>query len=328
MQPKAAGGATYNYTGYETKPYWGLYMQMMEYIKSKPVGRWMVEQDHDNLQKLGTTRAFELIPYWTESATMEGLLVEGAFTAPFHFSNQALLSKKPSNAIPGLDQPPMNVKIGVDNLKMMNVRYMIASSDEAKNKLDENPDATLIAKFDVFNFYEINTTNKYVEVLKYEPYKIKTDDWYESILPWFNYDDPDKAFIIWDQGEDEIKNFKDITADEVTNLDKHLTYTDGEVLSEKIENEKITFKTTAVGVPHIIKVSYFPNWKAEGALGPFAISPSFMMVIPTQSDVTVYYGSTTIDVVSRTITQTTWIFLMGLLVTERTLYFKNKKRKI
>ena len=80
-QPKAAGWAAYNYTGYETKPHWGTYMEMMDYIKSKPPGRWMVEQDHDNLNKLGTTRAFELIPFWTESATMEGLLVEGAFTS-------------------------------------------------------------------------------------------------------------------------------------------------------------------------------------------------------------------------------------------------------
>ena len=280
-QPKAAGWAEYNYTGYETKPHWETYMQMMDYIQSKPAGRWMIEQDHDNLQKLGTTRAFELIPFWTDSSTMEGLLVEGAFTSPFHFSNQALLSKKPSNAIPGLDQPPLNVKIGVNNLKMMNIRYMIASSDEVKEKLDENPDAVFLANFDAFNFYEINTTNRYVEVLKYEPFRIKTDEWYDSILPWFNYDDADRAFIIWDQGEEEIRQFDEINPEQVNNLEKHVLNYSGEVVKEEIENEKITFETTALGVPHIIKISYFPNWKATGAEGPFAISPSFMMVIPT-----------------------------------------------
>ena len=95
----------------------------------------------------------------------------------------------------------MNIKIGIDNLKMMNVRYMIASSKDVKELLGKNPDVKLMAKFDEFNFYEINTSNKYVEILKYKPVKIKTNDWYDSILPWFKYDDPDKVFIIWDQGE-------------------------------------------------------------------------------------------------------------------------------
>ncbi|HAX17458.1 MAG TPA: hypothetical protein DCY00_02535 [Actinobacteria bacterium] len=257
---------------------------------------------------------------------MEGLLVEGAFTSPFHFSNQALLSKKPSNAIPGLDQPPLNVKIGVNNLKMMNIRYMIASSDEVKEKLDENPDAVFLANFDAFNFYEINTTNRYVEVLKYEPFRIKTDEWYDSILPWFNYDDADRAFIIWDQGEEEIRQFDEINPEQVNNLEKHVLNYSGEVVKEEIENEKITFETTALGVPHIIKISYFPNWKAIGAQGPFAISPSFMMVIPTQNKVTLYYGSTTIDIISRTITQITWAFLIGLLLTERIIYFVRKRK--
>ncbi len=325
-QPKAAGWAAYNYTGYETKPHWGTYMEMMDYIKSKPPGRWMVEQDHDNLNKLGTTRAFELIPFWTESATMEGLLVEGAFTSVFHFSNQALLSKKPSNAIPGLDQPSLNVAAGVNNLKMMNIRYMIASSDEVKKQLDKNPDVRFLANFDVFNFYEINTTNSYVEVLKYEPYRIRTGKWYDSILPWFNSGDPDRIFILWDQGEEELNRFEEITFVQPDNPARHIPDYEGEVVEEKIENEKITFETTAIGVPHIIKISYFPNWKAIGAEGPFVISPSFMMVIPAQNKVTLYYGSTTIDIISRTLTQITWAFLVVLLITERIVWLKRRKK--
>ena len=328
LQPKAIGWATYNYSGYEKKPYWNIYSLMMAYIQSKPEGRWMIEQNHDALEKLGTTRAFELIPYWTKSATMEGLLVEGAFTAPFHFTNQALLSKRPSNAIPGLKLPPLNVKLGVENMKIMNIRYMIASSPEVIEELDKNPDAKLMAKFDVFNFYEINTTDKYVEILKNIPVKIKTKDWYDAILPWFKYDDINKPFIIWDQGEKGLSNFKLISSDEVTKINKVPIKTDGEVLEEHVENEKITFKTAAIGIPHIIKVSYFPNWKAIGADGPYAISPSFMMVIPRQENVTLYYGSTKEDIISRILTQAAWLFLVILLIvdiTKRIAAYKKRK---
>ena len=104
--------------------------------------------------------------------------------------------------------------------------------------------------------------------------------WYDSILPWFNSGDPDRIFILWDQGEEELNRFEEITFVQPDNPARHIPDYEGEVVEEKIENEKITFETTAIGVPHIIKISYFPNWKAIGAEGPFVISPSFMMVIP------------------------------------------------
>ena len=47
-----------------------------------------------------------------------------------------------------------------------------------------------------------------------------------------------------------------------------------------IQNELITFKTNKPNQLHLIKVSYFPNWKIKNGYGPFRISPSFMAVIP------------------------------------------------
>ncbi|MCX6347718.1 MAG: hypothetical protein NTZ89_07305 [Actinobacteria bacterium] len=219
----------------------------------------------------------------------------------------------------------------MENLKMMNIRYMIASSLKVQGELDKNPDAKLMAKFDVFNFYEINTTNKYVEVLKNIPVKVKTQDWYETIMPWFKKYDTDRTFIIWDQGEKELDSYKAVSPDEVLNIVKTPYKNVGEVLEENIENEKITFKTTAIGIPHIIKISYFPNWKAVGADGPYAISPSFMMVIPRQENVTLYYGSTREDVIARTFTQAAWAFLIILLIIGGTKYIilfkKNRNKK-
>jgi len=326
MQPKAAGWATYNYSGYEKKPYWKTYSLMMAYIETKPEGRYMIEQNHDALEKLGTTRAFELIPFWTKSSTMEGLLAEGAFTSPFHFTEQALISEKPSNAIPGLKLPTLNVNAGVENLKMMNIRYMVSSSLKVQGELDKHPDAKLMAKFDVFNFYEINTSNKYVEVLKNIPVKVKTEKWYETILPWFKEYNTDRTFIIWDQGETGLNSYEEISPEEVLNIVKKPYEKSGEVLEENIENEKITFRTTAIGIPHIVKVSYFPNWKVTGADGPYAISPSLMMVIPRQENVTLYYGSTITDVIARCFTQASWIFLIVLLIADRTRYIISVKK--
>jgi hypothetical protein len=57
-------------------------------------------------------------------------------------------------------------------------------------------------------------------------------------------------------------------------------------------NETVSFRTTAIGVPHLVKVSYFPNWTVEGAEGPFRATPSLMVVIPTQEQVTLTFRNT------------------------------------
>jgi hypothetical protein len=76
----------------------------------------------------------------------------------------------------------------------------------------------------------------------------------------------------------------------------------GESIPSRVTDDEITFSTTAIGEPHWIKTSYFPNWKVEGAEGPYLASPSLMMVVPTQSEVTLRY-------------QRTWAEWLGLVLT-------------
>ena len=59
-----------------------------------------------------------------------------------------------------------------------------------------------------------------------------------------------------------------------------------------MDDDEIAFTTSAVGRPHWIKTSYFPNWRVEGAEGPFLASPSMMMVVPTRRDVRLHYERT------------------------------------
>ena len=57
-----------------------------------------------------------------------------------------------------------------------------------------------------------------------------------------------------------------------------------------------------VGVPVVVKTSYFPNWKAHGARGPWRLAPNLMVVIPTSRDVRLTYGETTGDRAGRVLT--------------------------
>ena len=59
-----------------------------------------------------------------------------------------------------------------------------------------------------------------------------------------------------------------------------------------IGDDRISFDTTAIGVPHMVKISYFPNWVAEGAEGPWRAAPSLMVVVPTTGSVTLEFQDT------------------------------------
>jgi hypothetical protein len=51
-------------------------------------------------------------------------------------------------------------------------------------------------------------------------------------------------------------------------------------------------------VPILVKVSYYPNWTASGADGPYRSAPNYMVVVPTEETVTLRYGRTGIDYLS------------------------------
>ncbi len=60
--------------------------------------------------------------------------------------------------------------------------------------------------------------------------------------------------------------------------------------------ESVTIRTSRPGHPLLVKIGYHPRWKAEGADGPYLVSPGLMMIVPRQPEVRLFYARTTADV--------------------------------
>jgi hypothetical protein len=310
----AEGWIKWNYSGYEGKEGWPTYSRVNDFLAElQTPGRVMVEHS-DKLDKFGTPRAFEIIPYWTPSDTMEGTLMEAAFTAPYHFINQAELSVQPSNAIVGVDYPGRDTQRGLTHLQLMNIPYLLTVSPEVTAEVDADPRTDKLATFDEISIFRISGTTGYVEVARYEPLKVSTDDWRSTIVPWYKEEAALDVPIIWDRGEPELDQFESVAPADVTNPPAEPVNTEGQIVMEQLENERLTFETTAIGVPHLIKISYFPNWKVEGAEGPFIVSPSFMMVIPQQREVTLTYGRTLSNIVGQVLGGLALAVLVAVMV--------------
>ena len=83
-----------------------------------------------------------------------------------------------------------------------------------------------------------------------------------------------------------------------------------------VENDRISFSVDQIVVPVLVKASYFPNWKASGADGPYRAGPNLMVVVPTDTEVEVHYGRTLIDMLGYALTFLGLVGLAGLVVAD------------
>jgi hypothetical protein len=68
-----------------------------------------------------------------------------------------------------------------------------------------------------------------------------------------------------------------------------------EVSGIRTADNRISFDVDRPGVPVLVKASYFPNWEASGAEGPYRVAPNLMVVVPTGTHVEIHYGRTGIE---------------------------------
>jgi hypothetical protein len=79
-------------------------------------------------------------------------------------------------------------------------------------------------------------------------------------------------------------------------------------------DHSVSFRVSRTGVPVMVKTSYFPNWTAHGARGPWRATPNFMVVVPTSHRVSLDYSTTTAEQLGRAGTVTGILGVAGLAV--------------
>jgi hypothetical protein len=330
-QPSA--WANWNYSGYERKPDYPEYravIQMMAKVgMDEGCGRAMWEYD-PSLNRFGTTMALMLLPYWTNGCvdTMEGLLFESASTTPFHFINQNELSVTPSDAVVGLPYGGLNVPLGIQHLQQLGVRYLLASSTTVERAASGDPNVTQVASSGPwstsYNGQTLDTTWKVykikdsslVQPLADQPVVWKgvspgQASWLPPAVSW--YDTPARWSVVpagdgpsaWARVPVGDKQPAAVSEPKTTVSDVSQT------------DNAISFHVDRVGTPVEVKVSYFPNWQASGANGPWRVAPNLMVVVPTNHDVTLHYARSGADRLGGLITLLAVVAAVALAITDR-----------
>jgi hypothetical protein len=316
--------ASWNFKGYEGKAYYGEYynvVQTMEGLGNDPqygCGRALWENTEDN-NKYGTTMAFMLLPFWTDGCigSSEGLYFEASGTTPYHFLAAAAMSKKSSNPVRELRYTDNNAAKGVPYLQDLGIKYYMAVTPEAIAQADQQPELTTIAVAGPWHIYEVASSD-IVTPLTVQPVVVNSrsgdqrERWLEVGTSWMQNPDEWSALPAsagpaeWqhiDVAVDMSQRVGDKEGDPGRQVDVVQPSTPIEpeqlapvtVSNVEIGQQSVKFSVDQIGVPVLVRVSYFPNWKVSGADGPYRVAPNMMVVIPTSQNVEMHYGRSTTD---------------------------------
>jgi len=275
----------HNYSGYEAMAAYPTFEALTERISRLPYGRMMWEPSPD-LVEFGTPVAPMSIPYWSGRPVMEGIYFESSMTTPFHFLMAAAVAERPSNPIPLLPYGEFDMERGLRHMQIFDVDYFLSYSEQAREAASRTVGLDRIADVDRFSIFTVDSPGQVV-IPEYEPLVLEDGDWTEANLSWFSTMSELEVPLVRDGPEDweRVAAFR-------SPLPRRTIDGGGRSLPARVANDEITFTTDAIGRPHWVKTSYFPNWRVDGALGPYLASPSMMMVVPTQRDVRLHYERT------------------------------------
>jgi hypothetical protein len=317
------GWARWNFSGYERKAAYPEYRRLIDTMgkvgRDRGCGRAMWEYDLKKLDSYGTPMSPMLLPYWTGGCigSMEGLFFESAGTTPYHFLNQSELSQSPSRAMRSLPYRSLDVVSGVQHLQLLGVRYYLAFTPQAVAQADANPDLRLITRSDPWKVYEVARSDQ-VTALQNEPAVVEgiatggsryRTDWLDLAVAFYqNPESWDVPLAVGGPKEWPRVRVRRVhtpaatatapaTAGSDVRIDRpaRRPVAPAKVSRIRTSDDRISFDVDRPGTPVLVKASYFPNWKASGAKGPWRVTPNLMVVVPTSKHVSLHYGWTPVD---------------------------------
>jgi hypothetical protein len=287
---------SWNFNGYENKDQWGDIESLYSGLNNLSPGRIMWEPNSD-LNKYGTPMVLMTIPLYTHHSSMEGLYFDSSITTPFHFIAVSGLAERPSNPVGGLRYINNNFEKGQEYLEDLGVDYFISYTESITKKALESNDLKLLFTSKPFTIFSVDS--KKVELVNQELVRFEKVPFIDRTLSSLFRDTEYDNFF-----DEAYKNYNALEQQRIIEIPRErLTPNKSDIGVAKISDlivtsDSISFKTDTPNKLHIIKISYFPNWKLKNGEGPYRISPSFMAVLPYTKNVELNFVRTNYEIYS------------------------------
>jgi tetratricopeptide (TPR) repeat protein len=316
------GWISWNYSGYERKVSWPVFNGINEYLRHSGDGR--VEWEHAPADEaLGSIRTYETIPYFAGRQTLEGIHMLGSATAPAVFYIESETSYQPCNPIPDYFYSTFNLRTGIEHFKLFNVSHFVVRSPQVKEAIKKYPELKLEKTVGEYNIYRLTTNpGEYVSALKNQPVLFLTNNWKSVSYQWFAREELEGVFPVFKKDADQMDRSRfSLTAASLSGI-KKVPYPPKEIrVKSVIKDETIDIETSEIGHPLLIRVSYHPNWKVDGADRIYLAAPSFMIIFPNRHNIHLHFEPGPLNRAG------TALSILGILIAASLLLYRGKGKE-
>jgi hypothetical protein len=278
--------------GVAAKPGWQDLESLFAFLGNQPPGavHW---EDAEELHRFGGTYAPSLMPLFTHHTASSGWLVEAS---PLSVTLEGLngrLAHSPHRYpyyVPPDDPPEWDPAAAVDELRLIGTRYLVTVSPQTTDVVLGLAGVDLLGQFGDLTLFDLGPVSRVVPLGCSVAAPPPGATLREVASAWIRDYRPGVPWLVENSARREI----DGACPEGVPVQP--------VDAVEVGFQRVSFRTRSVGVPHLVRVSSFPNWSLTGGRGPYLAAPWFMIVIPDQETVTLRYGRT-------------WAELMGWFIT-------------
>ena len=293
--------ARYNWLGYEGATAYPAYHDVVTTMddigEDRGCGVRCGRTIGDN-SEYGTTMALMLLPHWTDGCigSMEGLFFEATGTTQYHFITAAAVSESRRTRSASCATPTTMPSVGVRHMRDLGVRYLMVRTDAAKAEAAAPTGLEFVASSAPWDIYEVEgvehrrAADRRARRGRSADDDGKPGDQRERNLElgtsWFQNRDDWPAIPV-DDGPEEWQRVTAVdrrrpsgravrrpasarsTTSRPTEAIEPVALPEVTVSDVEIRQQSVEFSVDQVGVPVIVKVSYFPNWQVDGRRGPY-----------------------------------------------------------
>lgn len=294
--PGIAESAGQRLRGQEESPRWpqmsALISTVDDLSRERGCSRVLVDQ-RDSIEVEGSLQQWPfpftgaLLPYWTRGCvkSLTGLQYDASFLTPAIVATDNLVSGSPEAFGVWSRRGDLDLVRGAIAMADMNVDYYITREEWSAAQARELGYSEVTAR-DGWVVFELPTTPP-VEPLLNEPYVVTLQDgreltdphlWQEVSAQYLSteFSTTDRLALGGPPGWQRIS---------VGTVPDPKPLPQVEVSDIAIKGPDVSFRVSEPGVPVLIRRVPNSDWQVTGAEGPWPINPGFMVVVPTQNEI-------------------------------------------
>ena len=291
------GWIEWNYTGLEAKELWPAFREVAARLEGSVADPRVAVEYNALHDKAGSIRMYETLPFFTGRSTLEGVYNQASLQTHFVYYLASELGETSPNPFRSRNYSTFDTDNALRHLRLFNVSDVVAVSPKLTAALEVRSDVEGRGRVAPYALFRIAGSGAYVEPLSFAPVRAPIKGWRDRAYRWFSQKPLSPVHLVFT----DDPQFTLVDADPWL-PPPQVPLDPGVRVRETVEAERITIETSRVGHPLLVKVSYHPRWRAEGADGPFLVSPALMMVVPREPTVHLIYGRTAADAIGAGLT--------------------------